>query len=85
MGELAAELGKGLLDRPVIDATGLKGRYDIHIDMAAVRSVDHADRVDAASAMISTLEQQMGLKLEHRRDWMDVLVIDHAEKAPSEN
>ena len=39
MDELAAEIGRGLFDRPVVDATGLKGRYDIRIDMAAVRSM----------------------------------------------
>jgi uncharacterized protein (TIGR03435 family) len=85
MGELAAELGRGQFDRSVIDATGLKGRYDIRLDMAAIAAANQQDKMDAASAMITALQEQMGLKLEGRKDWADVLVIDHAEKAPKEN
>jgi uncharacterized protein (TIGR03435 family) len=84
MSELAAEVGRGF-DRPVVDATGLKGRYDIRIDVAAVAAVNQADRMDAASAMMTALQEQMGLKLEGRKDWVDVLVIDHAGKMPTEN
>jgi uncharacterized protein (TIGR03435 family) len=84
MAELAAEVGKGL-DRPVVDATGLKGRYDIRLDMSSVAAANQADRMDAASAMITALQEQMGLKLDGRKDSVDVLVIDHAEKTPTEN
>jgi uncharacterized protein (TIGR03435 family) len=84
MSELAAEVGRGF-DRPVVDATGLKGRYDIRIDVASVAAVNQADRMDAATAMMTALQEQMGLKLEGRKDWVDVLVIDHAEKTPTEN
>jgi uncharacterized protein (TIGR03435 family) len=41
--------------------------------------------MDAATAMMTALQEQMGLKLEGRKDWVDVLVIDHAEKTPTEN
>jgi uncharacterized protein (TIGR03435 family) len=85
MQDLAAELSRGLFDRPVIDATGLKGRYDIRIDMAAIAATNQADRMDAASAMITALQEQMGLKIESRRQEIDVLVVDHAEKTPTEN
>jgi uncharacterized protein (TIGR03435 family) len=54
MNELAAELGK-VFDRPTVDATGLKGRYDIRIDMAALAAANQADRMDAASAMMTAL------------------------------
>ena len=77
MPELAAELGRGMFDRPVIDATGLKGRYDIRLDMASVQAVNQRDRMDAASAMMATLEQ-LGLKLEARQSSIDVLVLTDA-------
>jgi bla regulator protein blaR1 len=32
--ELAAEFSGKVLDRPVIDQTGLKGRYDVRLDMS---------------------------------------------------
>lgn len=85
MKDLAAELSRGMFDRPVVDATGLKGRYDIRIDMAAIAATNQTDRVDAASAMITALQEQMGLKIESRKQEVDVLVVDHAEKTPTEN
>jgi uncharacterized protein (TIGR03435 family) len=84
MGELATEISRGF-DRPVVDATGLKRRYDIRIDMNAGASANQADRMDWASAMTTALQEQMGLKLEGRKGRVDVLVIDHAEKTPTEN
>jgi len=84
MGELAAEIGRGF-DRPVVDTTGLKARYDIRLDMAAVAATNQADRMDAAAAMMTALQEQMGLKLESRKESIDILVIDHAEKVPLEN
>jgi uncharacterized protein (TIGR03435 family) len=83
--ELAAELGRGMFDRPVVDRTGLTGRYDIRADMASVRATNQADRTDAADAMMAALDQQMGLKLENRKDRSDVLIIDHADETPAEN
>jgi uncharacterized protein (TIGR03435 family) len=85
MRDLAAQLSGGLVDRPVVDATGLKGHYDIRIDLAAVADINQQDRMDATSAMIAALQEQMGLKIEARKDEVDVLVIDHAEKTPTEN
>jgi hypothetical protein len=63
ISELAGELSGKVFDRPVIDATGLKGRYDIRFDMAAVRAANQADPTDPAGAMMSALEYQMELKL----------------------
>jgi uncharacterized protein (TIGR03435 family) len=86
MKDLSAELSTGLFDRPVVDATGLNGRYDIRIDLAALAAVNQAaDRADAASAMITLLQEQLGLKIEARKGEVDVLVVDHVEKAPTEN
>lgn len=85
LSELAAELsGKGF-DRPVIDATGLTGRYDVRLDMAAVAAANQADRTDPMGVMMSALEDQMGLKVVGRKGQVDVLVIDHVEKQPAAN
>ena len=54
LAELAAELSNKVFDRPVIDATGLKGRYDVRLDMNAVRIAMQVDKTDAASAMMSS-------------------------------
>jgi len=83
MFELAAELSGKIFDRPLINATGLKGRYDIRLDMSEV--ANQGDRMEAARAMMAALQEQLGLKIEGRKDSVDVLVIDHVEKVPTEN
>jgi len=93
MAELAQELS-GPLNRPVIDATGLKGGYDFRINTlpyveAAVASNggkgDQLSELDMTSILITALQKEVGLKLEPRRHNADMLVIDHAEKVPVEN
>jgi uncharacterized protein (TIGR03435 family) len=93
MNELAQELS-GPLKRPVIDATGLKGRYDFRINtlpyVEAAASVnggkgDQVSDLDLAAILVTALQNELGLKLESRRDKADILVVDHAEKTPTEN
>jgi uncharacterized protein (TIGR03435 family) len=66
------------LRRPVADATGLKGKYDITLQWISDVGSDGPTIFDA-------LQQQLGLKLEERKTMVDVLVIDHVEKTPTEN
>ena len=95
--ELAAEFSGKLLDRPVIDQTGLKGRYDIRVDMTPMRSaaagggeersVDRnpaAERANQIGALIDLLHDQLGIKLESGKQPVEVLV-DHAERTPTAN
>ncbi len=75
-----------LLGRPIVDATGLKGAYDFQIDLQPPDPVNgQASPVDMASMMITALQDQLGLKLESRKDAVEILVVDHAEKTPSDN
>jgi uncharacterized protein (TIGR03435 family) len=93
MAELAQELS-GPLNRPVIDATGLKGGYDFRINTlpyveAAVAASggkgDQLSELDMTSVLITAPQKELGLKLESRRDNADILVVDHAEKVPAGN
>jgi uncharacterized protein (TIGR03435 family) len=43
------------------------------------------EAVDPAPTIFAAVQQQLGLKLEPRLSPMDILVIDHAEKTPTEN
>ena len=75
------------VDRPVIDKTGLDGRYDIHLEYAASGSPQTAGSAfsDPAGASIFTaIQEQLGLKLTAEKGAVPVLVIDHLEK-PTEN
>jgi uncharacterized protein (TIGR03435 family) len=66
------------LGRPVSDRTGLKGLFDISLDFST-------DDNAAAPALPTALPEQLGLKLKPGKAVLDVIVIDHAEKVPTEN
>jgi uncharacterized protein (TIGR03435 family) len=80
----------GVLDRPVIDKTGVAGTYDFHLeygmDQATPRFVsDGAGAGDPVGPSIFTaVQEQLGLKLQPTTGPGESLVIDHVER-PSEN
>jgi uncharacterized protein (TIGR03435 family) len=92
MPQLAGTLAR-TVDRPVIDATGLKGLYNFRLAWAddirpnpnapAPGASGASDPADAPS-IFTALQERLGLKLESRKAPVDVLVIDHIEK-PSAN
>jgi uncharacterized protein (TIGR03435 family) len=72
-----------LMDRVVLDRTGLKGTFDITIDYE--RNPDNTPGFDIAGpAMFTAFQEQLGLKFESTKAPVEVLVIDSVEK-PSEN
>jgi uncharacterized protein (TIGR03435 family) len=87
------------LDRPVVDMTDLKGRYDLDVDVgledmlkmaqAAGVSVPIQRPTGSASvpgeSSVFTAIQQYGLKLEPRKAPIEQLIIDHVERTPTEN
>jgi uncharacterized protein (TIGR03435 family) len=84
------DLANGIADeagRPVIDATGMQGRYEIRMDLTPYlrRAGDGPGPVDSESVLFTGLQEVLGLKLEPRKESVDVLVIDHVEKMPTEN
>ncbi len=70
------------VDRPVLDETGLTGRYDFSLEWANAAATDAAD--STAPSIFTAVREQLGLKLEPRRAPVEVLVIDHVEM-PGEN
>lgn len=69
------------LDRPVVNMTGLTGMYAF--DLRWPPPETGAGYVDPA--ILPAMEKQLGLRLEKRTLPLNVLVVDHAEKAPSAN
>jgi uncharacterized protein (TIGR03435 family) len=78
----------GPLQTPVVDMTGLSGRYDFVLDFTPyLPEGEHVMKVDYANTngiIIAALQGELGLRLESRKESVDVLVIEHVEK-PSEN
>jgi uncharacterized protein (TIGR03435 family) len=78
------------IDRPVLDETGLTGKYDFQFSLTDVQLGMKVEQngipaADSDSASVFTaLQDQLGLKLEPRRAPIRVFVIDRVER-PSEN
>jgi uncharacterized protein (TIGR03435 family) len=74
-------------NRLVIDRTGLQGiyEYDLEFDYGATRGINATPDSDAAGGTVFTaVQEHLGLRLERRREPIDVLVIDSVQM-PSEN
>jgi len=83
MPMLAYLLSRFETERPILDKTGLSGMYGIKLDWA-LQQVQHADDVPGPS-LFTAVEEQLGLKLEARKGPVEILVVDSAEKVPTEN
>jgi uncharacterized protein (TIGR03435 family) len=93
MAEFAGVLQSAVMDRPVVDKTGLTGRWDFQIRWTpdesqfgglGVRVPPPTNDPNAPPGIFTAFTEQLGLKLEPTRAPVDVLVIDKVEK-PSEN
>lgn len=67
--------------RPVIDKTGLTGRYDFDLAFAPLGSSPaDAPSDPARPSFLIALEEQLGLKLQSTNGPLDVIVIDSIEQ-----
>jgi uncharacterized protein (TIGR03435 family) len=78
MGEFAYQLSREL-KRPVFDKTGIAGAFDFTL---ALR--DGTRRLRRSRA-VHRHKETMGLKLESAKGPVEILIIDHIEKAHTEN
>lgn len=74
MSDFAADLSNWGSDRVVIDRTGLKALFNIHLEF----SMD--DLSSSGPSLFTALPEQLGLKLTAGKGPVEVLVIDHVEK-----
>lgn len=99
MTELATTLGNQI-NKPVVDKTGLTGKYDIQVEytpdangmaMLPQGTEGHgpAASTDGASEpgsnLAAAVQQQLGLRLASGKAKLDTIVVDKAEKVPTEN
>ncbi len=80
MEQLAVTLS-GQTDRPVVDRTGLTGRYAFGLAWAPTGVPGVADEVPS---IFTAVQEQLGLKLEPRAMPVSAIVIDRVER-PSPN
>jgi uncharacterized protein (TIGR03435 family) len=92
---LASQLGQ-----PVNDATGLAGKYDFTLSWAtesfsnrgggaaaggSASPIAGLPDTEGGPTLQSAIQSQLGLKLEQKKGTIEMLVVDHAEKVPTEN
>jgi uncharacterized protein (TIGR03435 family) len=91
LAELTVLAGTGNgLDPAVVDMTGLKGRYQLNLDVSLtdlqemrVRSADQATLQNERLRMVQDGLKKLGLQLEQRKAPVEILVIDHLDRAPT--
>ena len=85
IAEFAGTLA-GPLRMPVVDKTGLAGRYDFTVDLSSyLANTKPGEPPDMTGIVSAAIRDQLGLSLELRKERAEILVIDHAEKRPSGN
>jgi uncharacterized protein (TIGR03435 family) len=72
-----------MMDRPVLDKTGLEGRFDFVLGWTPMDAAETTDP-NAPPGMFTAIQEQLGLKLEAVRAPAEVLVVDTVER-PSGN
>ena len=96
MPAFASALQRTVLDRPVVDETGLLERYDFSLEWTPDESQfiqfrgtgvvvpSGSGGTNAPPGLFTAIQNQLGLKLEAKKAMDDVVVIDRLER-PSEN
>jgi uncharacterized protein (TIGR03435 family) len=96
MSDFAEALQTMVLDRPVVNDTGLAEHYDFALTFMPDDSMFNGhppvlngqapkqDAADAAPSLFEAIRQELGLKLEAQKTAVDVIDVDHVEK-PSAN
>ena len=93
MGHLCELFQGAVLDKPVIDQTGLKGKFDFQLKWTpdptqfsgfGMKVPPPSTAPDAPPDLFAAIQQQLGLKLDSTRASVGVFIIDHVEQ-PSAN
>jgi uncharacterized protein (TIGR03435 family) len=75
-----AELLSGVVTVPVIDKTGLDGKFSFTLTLGVAGSGD-----DFQGAIGGAVQEQLGLKMEKQKIQLEMLIIDRVEKKPTDN
>jgi uncharacterized protein (TIGR03435 family) len=72
------------LERPVLDRTGLTGKYNFELSWTPPRKLGDTASMEDTANLFTILQDELGLKLESAKEPVEVIVIDHVER-PSAN
>ena len=95
-----ADMLMPFMDRPVVNATELKGNYQVTLDLPAdlMNGMPAAQKLtailglgsygmvpDTSGAAIFQAVKGLGLELKSRKDFVETIIVDHMEKTPTAN
>ena len=89
IGEFASVLQRAALEYPVVDRTGLSGRYDFDLEFTPDETVfggvlGKGPDNPTKPALFAAIQEQLGLRLEPTKTAVDVVVVERAQR-PSAN
>jgi uncharacterized protein (TIGR03435 family) len=92
MADFAGTMQSSVLDRPIVDRTGLQGRFDFTLEWTPDESQFRGFGVQVPPpppdaklpGLFTAIQEQLGLRLDSVNAPVEVIVIDSVEK-PSEN
>jgi uncharacterized protein (TIGR03435 family) len=90
ISQLATVLAR-VLGSPVVDETGLTAMYQVKLEWTpdqtspATSADEQKGAPEPGPSLFATLNDQLGLRLQTRKVPVDVLIIDHMERVPTEN
>ncbi|OFV92181.1 MAG: hypothetical protein A3G76_17000 [Acidobacteria bacterium RIFCSPLOWO2_12_FULL_65_11] len=93
MADFASVMQAVVVDRPVVDQTGLSGRFDFTLTWTpdesqfatmGIRVPPPTADASAPPGLFTAIHEQLGLKFDSTRAPVDVMVVDRVER-PSEN
>jgi uncharacterized protein (TIGR03435 family) len=73
------------LSSPIIDMTGLQGRYELILQVSLRERTSPADMEASILTAFNDGLRKLGLQLEHRTASIESLIVDHVEKMPTGN
>jgi bla regulator protein blaR1 len=93
LADFAGLMQSAVLDKPVVDHTGISGRYDFELKWTPDQGqfetfggikAPATENADAPPDLFTAIQQQLGLKINSTKGPTEVMVIDKVEK-PSPN
>lgn len=88
LADLSEFLQSQVLDRPVVNQTGIEGRYDMLVTFTPDDSefnghppqLPRTEGVETAPALFDAIQKTLGLRLDAQKAAVEVIAIDHVEK-----
>jgi uncharacterized protein (TIGR03435 family) len=91
MADFTSMMQRGVFNRPVVDKTGLSGKYDFDLEWSPDETQFEGQLARPAGSgpptkpsLFEAVQQQLGLRLEATKGPIETIVIDGVER-PSAN